>query len=50
VIVHLRTLLAIPVADGGEGTVAAACASGYTEVRVAVTGPGGSEVTASCAR
>ena len=36
-----------PVADGGEGTVAAAVAAGYDEVTVEVTGPAGQPVTAA---
>ena len=36
----------VPVADGGEGTVAAAVAAGFTPVAVAVTGPTGDVVDA----
>ncbi len=35
-----------PVADGGDGTVAAAVAAGFTEVRVEVAGPTGKAVSA----
>jgi len=38
-----------PVADGGEGTVAAALASGYRPVRVGVTGPLGVPLEATFA-
>ena len=38
-----------PVADGGEGTVAAAIASGYEAVTVTVTGPVGEPVEATFA-
>ncbi|KAE8762451.1 glycerate kinase, partial [Georgenia thermotolerans] len=34
----------LPVADGGEGTVAAALAAGFTEVRLRATGPLGAPV------
>ncbi|MBW1640513.1 glycerate kinase [Microbacterium resistens] len=37
---------AVPVADGGEGTVDAALAAGFEEVRVTVTGPTGRPVEA----
>ncbi|WP_435747969.1 glycerate kinase [Microbacterium sp. PMB16] len=37
---------AVPVADGGEGTVSAAVASGFEEVEAIVTGPTGEPVTA----
>ncbi|GAA2450488.1 glycerate kinase [Streptomyces macrosporus] len=40
---------ALPVADGGDGTVAAAVAGGFTLRRTAVTGPLGKAVTASYA-
>lgn len=40
---------AFPVADGGEGTVAAALAAGYREVAVTVAGPTGLPVAASLA-
>ncbi|GAB2518988.1 glycerate kinase [Paramicrobacterium agarici] len=36
----------VPVADGGEGTVDAALAVGFTERRVSVTGPTGESVAA----
>jgi glycerate kinase len=39
----------IPVADGGEGTVAAALAGGYTPLTTEVTGPTGSPVRATTA-
>ncbi|SEF01053.1 glycerate kinase [Ruania alba] len=40
----------VPIADGGEGTVAAAVAAGYTPVQVHVTGALGARVTATYAR
>lgn len=40
---------AVPVADGGDGTVDAALAGGFTRHRATVTGPLGSPVTASFA-
>ncbi|WP_231626374.1 glycerate kinase [Streptomyces apocyni] len=40
---------ALPVADGGDGTVAAAVAGGFERREVRVTGPLGSEVTAAYA-
>ena len=39
----------VPVADGGDGTVAAAVAAGYRRVDVEVRGPVGAPVTASFA-
>lgn len=39
-------VLAIPMADGGEGTVAAALAAGWTAVSRVVTGPLGEPITA----
>jgi glycerate 2-kinase len=39
----------VPVADGGEGTVAAALAAGYRAVTVPVTGPVGNPVQATFA-
>ncbi|TLQ48048.1 glycerate kinase [Streptomyces marianii] len=39
----------LPVADGGDGTVAAAVAAGFERRQVAVTGPLGEPVTASYA-
>src|SRR5690625_3417946 len=33
------TVVQVPMADGGEGTVAAAVAAGWTERAVAVSGP-----------
>lgn len=44
--VRVRSL---PVADGGEGTVAAAVAAGFRPVRVTVTGPTGEPVPADLA-
>ncbi|MGW1377014.1 glycerate kinase [Streptomyces sp. NPDC002446] len=40
---------AVPVADGGDGTVAAALAAGFTRHEVRVTGPTGVPVTATFA-
>jgi glycerate 2-kinase len=40
---------AVPVADGGDGTVAAAVAAGYRRVDIGVSGPVGEAVTASFA-
>ncbi|MFM9701717.1 glycerate kinase [Streptomyces galilaeus] len=40
---------ALPVADGGDGTVAAAVAAGFERREVRVTGPLGQEVTAAFA-
>lgn len=40
---------ALPVADGGDGTVAAAVAAGFTRHEVRVTGPLGEPVTAAYA-
>ncbi len=40
---------ALPVADGGDGTVAAAVAAGFERREVRVTGPLGDEVTAAYA-
>ncbi|MFJ4918772.1 glycerate kinase [Streptomyces sp. NPDC088725] len=40
---------ALPVADGGDGTVAAAVAAGFARRDVRVTGPLGAEVTAAYA-
>ncbi|REE75157.1 glycerate kinase [Rhodococcus wratislaviensis] len=39
----------VPVADGGDGTVAAAVAAGWSPVAVATTGPTGRPVTSSYA-
>lgn len=39
----------IPVADGGEGTVDAALGSGFSPLRVTVSGPVGNEVAATIA-
>jgi glycerate kinase len=41
---------AIPVADGGDGTLAAAAAAGFTLVPVTVTGPTGEPVRTAYAR
>lgn len=41
--IHVRT---VPVADGGEGTVEAALAAGYTARSITVTGPLGAPVDA----
>ena len=43
-------LVAIPVADGGDGTVDAAVAAGFERVPVTVDGPTGEPVRASYAR
>jgi glycerate 2-kinase len=43
-------LIAIPVADGGDGTVDAAVAAGFERVPVTVEGPTGEPVAASYAR
>jgi glycerate kinase len=43
-------LIAIPVADGGDGTVDAAVAAGFGRVPVTVEGPTGEPVAASYAR
>ncbi|MET9725652.1 glycerate kinase [Streptomyces zaomyceticus] len=43
------TVETLPVADGGDGTVAAAVAAGFERREVRVTGPLGEEVTASFA-
>ncbi|MGW0734545.1 glycerate kinase [Streptomyces sp. NPDC002851] len=43
------TVEALPVADGGDGTVAAAVAGGFERREVRVTGPLGAEVTAAYA-
>ncbi|WP_084338418.1 glycerate kinase [Actinomadura oligospora] len=42
-------LTLLPVADGGDGTVDAAVAAGFSRVRTAVTGPTGEPVVASYA-
>ncbi|GAA2137794.1 glycerate kinase [Actinomadura napierensis] len=42
-------LALLPVADGGDGTVEAAVACGFTEVRTTVSGPTGRPVAASYA-
>lgn len=43
-------LAAVPVADGGDGTLAAAVAAGYTQVPVTVTGPTGEPLDTAFAR
>jgi glycerate 2-kinase len=43
-------VVALPVADGGDGTVAAALAAGYQRADVTVPGPAGGTVTAAYAR
>ncbi|MFD7178773.1 glycerate kinase [Streptomyces sp. NPDC059904] len=43
------TVESVPVADGGDGTVAAAVAAGFERREVRVTGPLGDEVTAAYA-
>jgi glycerate kinase len=43
-------IVEVPVADGGDGTVDAALAAGFSPVRVAATGPTGRPVTATYAR
>ncbi|WP_328823501.1 glycerate kinase [Metallococcus carri] len=43
-------LVTVPVADGGDGTVAAAVAAGFEQVTTEVTGPVGAPVTATWAR
>ncbi|WP_093351575.1 glycerate kinase [Pseudonocardia ammonioxydans] len=45
-----REVRCCPVADGGEGTVAAALAAGWTPVPVSATGPTGAPRTVTCAR
>ncbi|MEU5881810.1 glycerate kinase [Spirillospora sp. NPDC047279] len=42
-------VVAMPVADGGDGTVDAAVASGFARLQTSVTGPTGEPVTASYA-
>ena len=42
-------IVPVPVADGGDGTVAAAVSAGYRRVDMAVRGPVGKAVTASIA-
>ncbi|WP_433324621.1 glycerate kinase [Spirillospora sp. CA-294931] len=42
-------LVALPVADGGDGTVDAAVACGFARLRTAVTGPAGERVVAAYA-
>lgn len=42
-------VMSIPIADGGDGTAAAAVSAGYEEITAMVTGPSGQPVTASFA-
>jgi glycerate kinase len=44
------TVTSVPVADGGDGTLAAAAAAGFEMVDVPATGPIGQPVTARYAR
>jgi glycerate kinase len=44
------TVIAVPVADGGDGTLAAAVAAGYTLVPVVASGPTGEPVRSGYAR
>lgn len=44
------TVVAVPVADGGDGTLAAAVAAGYTFVPVVASGPTGEPVHSGYAR
>lgn len=44
------TVIGVPVADGGDGTLAAAVASGYTLVPVVASGPTGEPVQSGYAR
>ena len=39
-------IVSIPIADGGDGTVAAAVAAGYEEIEAKVSGPTGAPLTA----
>ncbi len=43
-------ILAVPVADGGDGTLAAAVAAGFVEVPVTAAGPTGQPVASAYAR
>lgn len=43
-------ILAVPVADGGDGTIAAALAAGFTSVPVVAAGPTGDPVQTAYAR
>ena len=43
-------IVAVPVADGGEGTLDAACGAGYDRVAVTVSGPTGEPLAAAFAR
>ncbi|WP_202875933.1 glycerate kinase [Kribbella speibonae] len=44
------TVVSVPVADGGDGTLSAAVAAGYTHVPVVAAGPTGEPVTSGYAR
>ncbi|HEY3555961.1 MAG TPA: glycerate kinase [Kribbella sp.] len=44
------TVIAVPVADGGDGTLAAAVAAGYTLVPIVASGPTGEPVWSGYAR
>src|SRR5206468_1130889 len=44
------TVVSVPVADGGDGTLAAAVAAGYTLVPVVASGPTGEPVSSGYAR
>ncbi len=48
-VVPAARVLVVPVADGGEGTVAAALAAGFDAVQVEVRGPTGEPVSATLA-
>ena len=43
-------VVVVPVADGGDGTLAAAVAAGFTRVPVTATGPTGEPVSAAYGR
>lgn len=42
-------VISMPIADGGDGTVAAALSAGFEEITTTVTGPGGQPVASSFA-
>ncbi|TDO59934.1 glycerate kinase [Kribbella sp. VKM Ac-2571] len=44
------TVVSVPVADGGDGTLSAAVAAGYTHVPVVASGPTGEPVSSGYAR
>ncbi|MGW6196301.1 glycerate kinase [Kribbella sp. NPDC055110] len=44
------TVVSVPVADGGDGTLAAAVAAGYTRVPIVASGPTGEPVPSGYAR